>query len=222
MADCLPPTPGPSPEPKVPLHTWPLLLITLVGLPSAAIASDAIMPAGEYLQAEIPEGWQRAVDRQAGHLRLTEYYPSATITDWHEKITIEALSGRDLPDPITYIEGLVAQQQPLCGDFAQQPIYAGFENGFATAVHLISCGRSLRTGRGLLTFVKVVRGNQALYTISRIWRAALPAADGTAAAPAAEQAQLAAWSNALRTMQVCDPQRSAHPCGAPSPSAITP
>ena len=183
----------------------------------------------EKLMLEVPAEWVQVVDRTAGNLAIAEYYPGDTTDDWLQKLTVEALSGEGLPDPLVYAEGLADEQGDVCNRFNANPVFAGFENGYPTVVHLMECGQSKRTGKALLTMLKVILGNKALYTITRIWRlepaavAVLPNSDGANPATAnaepvpieplpIDQAELAAWSHTLSKVKVCDTALQAHPC----------
>ena len=195
----------------------------------------------EKLMLEVPVEWVQVVDRTVGNLAIAEYYPGDTTDDWLQKITVEALAGEGLPDPLVYAEGLADEQNDVCNRFSDNPVFAGFENGYPTVVHLMECGQSKRTGKALLTMLKIILGNKALYTITRIWRlepaalAVLPNSEGAnsdrtnskGANPATaksepvpieplpiDQAELAAWSHTLSKVKVCDTALQAHPCAA--------
>ena len=130
------------------------------------------------------------------------------------------LKDPDLPDPIDFVQGLADDQAEACDAFAAQPVFAGFENGYPTVVHVLQCPRAKGSDTGLLTMLKVVQGNEALYTITRLWRteaAALPPiSDKDQVPPLVEvpvpPEQVAAWSQALRKYVLCDTELAAHRC----------
>ncbi len=167
----------------------------------------------EKLVMEIPENWVKVIDRKAGNLHIAEYYPPDTGEEWTQKLTIEALLADDLPDPLVFAQGLATEQERVCNDFSDNGVFAGFENGYPTTVHMMQCGASQRTGRALLTMIKVIQGNQALYTITRIWRfPPKPAEQDQRSEKPIDQAELGAWSAVLRKILACDPALPAHPC----------
>ena len=179
----------------------------------------ALAASTEQLMAQIPQDWIKVVDRKAGTLHIAEYYPPQTGETWQQKLTIEALSGSDLPDPIVFAEGLAEQQSRVCNDFSNEGVFAGFENGYPATVHIMVCGNNKRTGRSLVTVLKVIKGNDALYTITRIWRFDPPPQDpeksrddDASLAVPIDQSELGAWSATLRSIKVCDPALPAHPC----------
>jgi hypothetical protein len=164
------------------------------------------------LNAEVPEGWEKRIDRTVGALKMAEFYPAGADDQWAQKLSIEALSGEDLPDPILFVEGLAEQQSLVCDEFTHNSVYSGFENGYPTAVHMLQCGKNKRTGRAIITMVKVIKGNTSLYTITRIWRlpaASPPMQEGTLNI---DQNEIAGWSQILRQVITCDPALAAHPC----------
>ncbi|XOV84170.1 MAG: hypothetical protein ACFHXK_03420 [bacterium] len=171
----------------------------------------------ERLNAEIPVGWTVAVSRTVGDIQVAEYYPPGSTEDWQQKISVEALSGADLPDPIIFTQGLAEQQSRACNRFSTNPIFAGFENGYASVVQMMQCGDNKHTGKDVVTVVKVIRGNDALYTVTRIWRLDPPPPPLAPETIHLDQNELAAWSQALRSIQVCDPALAEHPCAEPDP-----
>ncbi len=211
--------------------TWAARICALMlVIPSFAQASDT-----ERLNAEIPEGWIPILHSNTGNLRLVEYVPENSPAQWQQKISIEAMSGAGLPDPLTFVEGWAADQAGLCDDFLDNAIFAGFENGYATVVRLLECGKNKRTGKPLITMVKVIKGNKSLYTTTRIWRLE-PAGEGEGAGAGAgvgkgdgkgkelpiSRAELGAWSNTLSRMTACDPALDAHRCPAKTDRPETP
>ena len=147
------------------LLLWPLT--ACANNEPAALSAAPPSQDSERLSAEVPEHWQKIVDRKVGDLHMVEYYPPGADEDWEQKLTIESLAGKDLPDPLVYAAGLAEEQQGLCEDFKDNAVFAGFENGYPTTVHVLECGQSKRTGRSVVTMVKIIQGNKSLYTISR-------------------------------------------------------
>lgn len=157
----------------------------------------------EHLNTEIPVGWVQTVDSATANLRVSEYLPDKSPDPWQQKLSIEAMTGDPLPDPLEFVDGWARQQAQLCDRFGDHPIHSGFENGYPTIVRMLVCGENKRTQKPLVTLIKVIRGNQSLYTITRIWRLdTLPL----------ENTEIAAWSTSLSKTFVCDPPLPAHPC----------
>jgi hypothetical protein len=191
-----------------------LLLPLLVACATTPSVSASVT---ERLLLEVPEGWIKVVDRQAGNLRMTEYYPATTSDEWTEKITVEAMSGEDLPDPLVFAAGLADEQSEVCNEFADDGIFAGFENAYPTTVHLLQCPQNKRTGQALVTMIKIIQGNDALYTVTRIWRFPPmekdPQTEALPEIPINHQA-VGGWSHVLSKITVCDDALPAHACPA--------
>ncbi len=192
------------------LITWPLGACANTAPPASSAGEPA--EKSEKLLAEVPAEWQKIIDRKVGELHMVEYYPPGADDNWAQKLTVEALSGKDLPDPLIYVAGLAEEQQGLCDHFRDNAVFAGFENGYPTAVNILQCGRSKSTGRPVVTMVKIIQGNESLYTVSRIWRLPEIAANLSDTTPEVDAAELGAWAQTLRKVQVCDTALAAHPC----------
>ena len=185
--------------------------------------------ASETLNAEIPEGWIVGNRSQGANLHLMEYFPADSPPQWRDKLSVEAMSGVGLPDPLAFIDGWAADQAQLCELFQDFPIFAGFENGYATVVRLLQCGRNKQTGKPIVTLVKIIRGNKSLYTITRLWRlqeALVPTEDSDGDNQADDNhlkvpldpSEVALWSNLFKTFTVCDPNLPAHACPNQTPN----
>jgi hypothetical protein len=159
---------------------------------------------------EIPAGWAKIRDSKLASLRIAEYVPPDTTTKWTEKLTIEAMQGDDLPDPLVVLEGLARDQAELCEGFKSEPIFAGYENGYQTVVKLLICYENTRTGKPIVTMIKSIRGNSSFYTVSRFWRIDKPPAEDEDLD--IDQGAIAAWSNILSKTYACDSSVSEHPC----------
>ncbi len=165
---------------------------------------------GEQLNTHIPEGWVLATSSKTDRLHIAEYVPGDTTTEWRQKLSVEAMEGDYLPDPLEFVSGWANDQAEVCDHFRDNPIFAGFENGYATVVRLLECGQNKRTRKPLVTMIKVIRGEETLYTITRIWR--LETFDEESKQIVMDTQALAAWSNHLKTTVVCEPDNPEHPC----------
>ena len=180
-----------------------LFFLTILLSISCAASEPNQNAAEEHLKAEIPEGWARVLNSNTGNLILAEYIPADSPDPWQQKLSIEVMSGSNLPDPLGFTAAWAQDQSELCEKFEDHPIHSGFENGYPTVVRMLVCGENKRTGKPLVTMIKVIQGNESLYTITRIWRLEeLPL----------PQNEIAAWSSALRKTIACDPTLPAHAC----------
>lgn len=191
------------------MSRWFAVFVTMSAPAVAEEVADS-----ERLHAEIPETWVKVVDRQAGNLHIQEYLPPESPIPWQQKLSYEAMGGRGLPDPLVFVDGLAVEQKALCNGFEDTNIFVGFENGYPSVVRMLQCHENKRTGKPIVTMIKAIKGNAALYTVTRIWRLEPPVPQlqqpDTAVAP--EKPEIAAWSQVLRRVQACDVNLDAHPC----------
>lgn len=183
-----------------------LLLMTAWGCAHQAVAESQ-----EHLQAQVPDGWIKGVDKSLTNLQVTEYFPADSPQEWVRKLSYEALQGKPLPDPIEFAASIAEQQSNVCREYSDKVIFSGFENGYPTMVQLYECGENKRTLKPLVTVVKSIKGNAALYVITRIWRLQ-PSDEAQSATQLMPRDELAGWMQRLKQIQLCDPALPAHKC----------
>ena len=164
----------------------------------------------EHLITQVPEGWILVRDSKIANLHLSEYVPPDSAENWQEKLSIEAMQGGDLPDPIDFLAGWAFEQSELCENFVDSPIFSGYENGYETNVRLLECRINKRTKLPIVTMIKVIRADRSLYTVTRIWRLQEAAVDGEPLGLAPEA--IGQWSDVLRETYACNPAVEGHPC----------
>ena len=173
---------------------------------------DGAPPAGETLLADAPPGWVRIYSTDAANLKLVEYVaPDSPADDWTDKLTFESLAGPSLPDPAAFLNSMAADQKLNCDHSRVKETFSGTENGYPSYVRYFECDRNKLLDRGQVTMIKVIQGNEQLYTISRARRVAAfdMTADETAGVTAED---IRDWTLHLRAISVCDTNRDAHPC----------
>ena len=67
-----------------------------------------------------------------------------------------------------------------------------------------------RTKLPIVTMIKVIRADQSLYTVTRIWRLQEAAVSGEPLTLAPEA--IGQWSDVLRGTYACNPADEEHPC----------
>lgn len=168
-----------------------------------------ISPDGETLLANTPPGWKMVHATDGELVKLVEYVaPRSPAANWIEKLSFESLAGDDLPDPIDFMKALNADQAKTCRNFAAHTTFSGLENGYPTNVQILVCDFNPVLNKGQVTMLKVIRGNERFYTISRAKR--VTPFEGTESG--LTEAEIAAWSLHLRAISVCDTNQAAHPC----------
>lgn len=175
------------------------------GTPSTATSAG-----GERLLAAPPEGWKEVFNSDNPGLRMVEFIPDGQVNaTWQEKISFESSSGKPLPDPIAFLEGLSVDQSGTCDGFESFTTFSGFENGYPTTLRLMVCKNSDIINQSQVTMLKAIQGEENFYVISRAQRAP-PLADD--AEPLSE-AEIAGWSLYMKAISLCDGSPE-HPCPA--------
>ena len=180
------------------------------------LAACASVPAPnevEHLRAEPPEGWLTGVQTQTSTLRMAEFvHPEPFEGGWLEKLNVERLSTQPVAAAGELATFMRSEADEACPGGQTYSTYTGRENGYATEVLLLVCPKSPLTQLAQITMVKIISGNDALYTITRAKR--LPPLDSDGEPGELPRRDIARWSAYLAAISVCDPTRpDAHPCG---------
>lgn len=186
------------------LVTSILVLSVVAALPVAA---------GERLQVPQLSDWKvlNAVTDQAGE--STELIPAGESADtWTRRITIQAFRGV----PLTvrqFLDQAVDKIKPVCDAAAAGPASLGVVGGREAGSRAIACGKYKGDGRGTYVLHFAIRGAEAFYVVSRMWRGA-PFAVGQVPVPGEELLQWRSYADAIDLCDTADPRR---PCrdGAP-------
>ena len=174
-------------------------------------AAGATGEAVERLLADAPEGWKEVFSSSNPGLRMVEFIPDdQQNASWTQKITFESLSGKPLPDPIDFLNGLSVDQRGTCEGFKSYNTFSGFENGYPTTVQLFVCRRSDIINQSQVTMLKAIQGKENFYMITRAQRGA-PLAEGS---KALSDEEIAGWTLYLKAISLCDDSPE-HECPEP-------
>ena len=175
----------------------------------AAVSGCATAPpqpgSEEHLRADPPSGWQPGVQTQTPRLRLSEYVlMDPNEEGWVQKLSYERLALKPVSEARTLVTGVEQEIRESCPNATFHNTFSGEENGYPTEVALWTCPRYAVTQTGQISMLKVIQGQDALYTIT--WAKRLPANDAGADAESTK-AEVARWSAYLSAVSVCDPRR---------------
>lgn len=164
--------------------------------------------AAERLQVPQLPGWKVVVtvnDRagEASELILETETPET----WTRRVTIQAFRG--VPMTVTnFLDQVVQKTDEVCDGATAGPASLGKVSGADAGTRTLACGRYKGDGRGSFTLHYVIRGQEALYVITRIWR-------GTPFNPATMPigtGELAEWRDYVNAITLCDTQDSKRAC----------
>jgi hypothetical protein len=165
----------------------------------------AVMAAGNAWAAErlqVPEspGWKivASVSDRAGE--ANELIPEAeTEQNWTRRISIQAFRNVGLTVP-EFLDQVARKVAEVCDGATAGPPSLGKVSGAEAGTRTVACGRYKGDGRGTFALYYAIRGKDALYVVTRMWR-------GEPFNPAQvpiSQAELAEWTDYVNALDLCD------------------
>ena len=163
----------------------------------------------ENLLQGLPDGFEVGHQAKRDGLTMVEMVPSGqSVHDWSEMVTTQIFHG-DPESLDAFFGGLRGRWSGACAGSETTVIHDGEENGYPVAVWLFSCPMNPSTGKPETTWMRGVRGNDALYVVQWAFRSQ-PSAD-----------DIRRSVSYLRGVVVCDSriERSACPRVVPEDAA---
>lgn len=207
---------------------WPKLTDLLIPLCLAPLAMASAMAAeqtvlGEQLYLTPPKDWTVAFHNRLGNtghqVDFTELVPAGqTVQDWKEMVVVQMLMSKPSHTPQEILEEQLPQVQQSCEAVEAGPIQASTENGYDSALRVVSCSRNKRWGKGEINVYRVIRGRDRTYVLSRSWRGEAFAKDRSPVPPDV----LSSWSAYLLQAVLCDSRDAEHPCPARAEAPASP
>ena len=193
------------------MRIWPVVVSLLFGLsvPCAPGAqeksspftrSPEASPQGERLLFAPPKNFQNAYhSERVGS--LTEYVPNGDrIEDWTEMMTVQVFHGLNV-DPAPFLQTMGKGFAKGCPGFSSpKGILTGQANGYVVSMLVVRCPLNPATGKPETTVFRVIKGQDALYSVQHAWRSAIP------------DKELDDSVFALGKVIVCDTRDASHPC----------
>jgi hypothetical protein len=182
----------------------------MLGLFLAAGAASAAPLEDENLLQGLPEGFQVGNQIKRDGLTMVEMVPAGeSVTVWSEMVTTQIFhsSTASLDD---YFGDMRNHWTAACAGMGATPIRDGHENGYPFALWLFSCPMNPSTGKPETTWMKGVRGNDALYVVQWAFRSQ-PSED-----------DIRRSVSYLRRVVVCDSRRPQSACPATQPAEAVP
>jgi len=185
------------------VRRWGILLGALIA---------AAAQAEEQLTLPVPDDWRTVSTLSTPWVRMSAFAIPADGPDGYDKLSFEWFA-HDLStdaDPFSVVEQVAGTIRGNCRGGSDQPVFAGEENGYPTVVRLLLCPQLNGSDppRGELLMMKAVEGATGFWIVVR--GRDLSTEDPPSAAEL--RATVGTWSNALRTITLCDPQDPEHPC----------
>lgn len=150
-------------------------------------------------------GYQSNRDRRS----LTEFVPTGeTVEDWTQMLTVQVFRGATV-EAATFLQGVGTRYMNDCPGTTAKGIFTGHVNDYVVSMLVLKCPLNPHTGKPETTAFRVIKGNDALYSVQYAWRAVPSDQD------------LDAAMHVLAKVSVCDTRGSSHPCPAADPAAAS-
>lgn len=164
--------------------------------------------ASERLQVPHLEGWKVLSSVSDASGEATDMIPvTEDGQNWTRRISVQAF--RTVPLTVAgFLDQVISQAEPVCDNASAGPASMGRVSGLEAGSRTLACGKYKGDGHGTFVLHFVIRGREAFYVVSRMWRGA-PFALGQVPVPAAE---LATWRDYADAITVCDTSDPVRPC----------
>lgn len=201
IAACSTPAAAPESEPETEPETEP------------DTATEFEFITNERLLATVPANFVRIYQINTETTRVSEFVPTnESVENWTSKLSFEAVKADTVPvDPITLLLSEAKADESRCEFVRHFNIHSGYENGYESSARLFFCGENAFTKNGEIKLMKVIRGNDYLYSIN-IVRIIEPFDVNKSNI---DDQEVAVWSNYLGKISLCD-DTDIHPCPAPT------
>lgn len=173
----------------------------VVGCFIADASGQSLIEAENLLFAppkEFKVGFQSDHDNRS----MTEFVPtSETVDDWTEMLTVQIYHHATV-DAATFLQGVGKRYVDACPGTTVEKggVFTGTVNGYVVSMLLLKCPRNPSTAKPETTAFRVIKGNDALYSVQHAWRSV------------ATDQQLADAMHSLAKVVVCDTRTQDHPC----------
>lgn len=164
--------------------------------------------ASERLQVPELAGWKVATTVTDPSGEATDLIPSGETADtWTRRITVQAFRG--VPMTVqNFLDQVVQRTAEVCEGATAGPPSLGRVGGAEAGTRTIACGRYKGDGRGTFALHYVIRGQEAFYVVTRLWRGE-PFDPATTPISATE---LREWSDYAGAIDLCDTKDPNRPC----------
>lgn len=164
--------------------------------------------ASERLQVPQLPGWKVAASVTDRSGEATDLIPpNETADTWTRRVTVQAFRGIPLTVP-AFLEQVVQKTAEVCDGATAGPPSLGKVSGVEAGTRSVACGRYKGDGRGTFALHYVIRGQEAFYVVTRLWRGE-PFDPATTPISAVE---LQEWTDYVGAIDLCDSRDPNRPC----------
>ena len=175
---------------------------------AAALSHAQSLLDAENLLFSPPKDFKIGFQSNRDNRLMTEWVPTAeTVEDWTQMLTVQIYRGAAV-DSATFLQGVGKRYMDTCPGTTAKGIFTGQVNGYVVSMLVLKCPKTPATGKPETTAFRVIKGNDALYSVQRAWRAVPSDQD------------VDDVMHALAKVTVCDTRAPEHPC--PSFDSLVP
>jgi hypothetical protein len=174
--------------------------VTLLLMSFAALASAQPSVEGENLLVSPPKDFKVGYQSSDGNRTLTEMVPTAeTVEDWTQMLTVLVYRHATV-DSATLLQRVGKQYMDACPGTTTKGIFTGKTNGYDVSMLVVKCPKNPSTQKPETTAFRVIKGNDALYSVQRAWRSD------------PSDKEIDDVMHSLAKVSVCDTRTPDHPC----------
>jgi hypothetical protein len=167
---------------------------------ATTVASGQSLIDAENLLFSPPKEFKIGYQSNRDSRLMTEFVPKAeTVDDWTQMLTVQIYRGATV-DAATFLGGVGKRYMDACPGTTAKGIFTGQINGYVVSMLLLKCPMNPATSKPETTAFRVIKGNDALYSVQRAWRSVPLDHD------------LDEVMHALGKVTVCDTRMPEHPC----------
>jgi hypothetical protein len=165
-----------------------------------AVASAQSLINAENLLFSPPKDFKVGYQSSHDNRQITEWIPgSETVEVWTQMLTVQVFH-RATVDGGRFLQDVGKRYMDACPGTIAKGIFTGQINGYTVSMLLLKCPKNPATGKPETTAFRVIKGNDALYSVQRAWTSA----------PTDQELDNA--MHALAKVTVCDTRAPDHPC----------
>jgi hypothetical protein len=169
------------------------------------LATASPAPSQSLLQAENllfapPPDFKVGYESNHDNRLMTEYVPAGqTVDDWTQMLTVQIFRGATV-DSATFLQGVGKRYMDACPGTTAKGIFTGNTNGYVVSMLQLNCPNNPGTGKPETTAFRIIKGNDALYSVQRAFRSE------------PSSMELDEVMHFLAKVTVCDTRSGDHPC----------
>jgi hypothetical protein len=183
----------------------PIAVIVLGG--ATHVCGQPALQAENLLIAQ-PAGFKVGYQANKDDTAISEWVPEGQSVDaWTQMLTVQVYRGAKV-EAATFLQGVGKKWSDACPGSTGKGIFTGQTNGYVVSMLVLRCPKNLTTGKPETTAFRVIKGNDALYSVQRAFRSE------------PSDAELDDVMHYLAKVSVCDTRAPDHPC--PSLDSLVP